>query len=798
MRSRVGFLFSLAVMVLLALAATLPAVRPAVAQVVTSIQVTGNQRVEPETVRSYIPIQSGEAATPERIDEAIKSLFQTGLFSDVQIYRQGAVLVVNVEENPLINIVSFEGNSEIDDDTLAKEVELRERTIYTRARVQADVQRILAVYRRSGFFGARVEPKIIRLPQNRVNLVFEIDEGASTSIASINFIGNEAFSDWTLRNVITTGESAWWKFFSASDNYDPDRLNYDKELLRRYYLKNGFADFRVVSATAELAPDGESFFITFTVEEGPQYSVGEVVINAGQTNIDPAQLQAAMTFGAGETFDASKVDRSVEQMTVEAGRAGYAFAKVQPDIQRDEANQRLNITFNIEEGPRVYIERIDIIGNTRTLDEVIRREIQLMEGDAYNRVIVDRARRRLTALDFFAKIDFREQPGSAPDKVVLVIEVEEKSTGTINFSAGYSTIEGIIGSISVTERNFLGRGQIVNLSTALSFTRQSLNFSFTEPYFLDRNVSAGVDAFITRSDETDQSSYVMNQVGGAARVGFRLSELARVTNKYSLSWRDVQVDDFNSQYPPGDPRRCPDVAPAICQAEGTDLISMLSSTLTLDDLDNPLRPTNGYRFVLTGDLAGLGGDAYFGRVDAAAYYFMPLFFDGVVLKLKATSGYVEGWNGDQVDILDRFTKGGDSFRGFARSGIGPRQERPGNGVDQPSGRTDAIGGQVYAIGTVETTFPVGLPEEFGLEGSLFMDVGTVFMAPEDDIETTDAFCTGGVCEVFGNNAALRASVGAGLIWDSPFGPLRLNVSYPFLKEDYDQTEIVQFSVGTRF
>jgi outer membrane protein insertion porin family len=381
---------------------------------------------------------------------------------------------------------------------------------------------------------------------------------------------------------------------------------------------------------------------------------------------------------------------------------------------------------------------------------------------------------------------------------VLIIEVEEKSTGTINFSAGYSTLEGVIGSISVTERNFLGRGQIVNLSTALSFTRQSLNFSFTEPYFLDRNVSAGLDAFITRSDETDQSSYVMNQVGGAARVGFRLSEIARVTNKYSLTWRDVEVDNFNGSFPEGDPRRCPDVSPAICQAEGTDLISMFSATLTLDDLDNPVRPSSGYRVVTTGDVAGLGGDVYFGRVDAAAYYFMPLFFDGVVLKLKATGGYVEGWNGDEVDILDRFTKGGDSFRGFARSGLGPRQERPGNGINQSSGRTDAIGGQVYAIGTVETTFPVGLPEEFGIEGSVFMDVGTVFMAPEDNLETDDIFCTGGVCEVYGNDPALRASIGAGVIWDSPFGPLRLNVSYPFIKEDYDETEIVQFSVGTRF
>ncbi|MFO1089816.1 MAG: outer membrane protein assembly factor BamA [Hyphomicrobiales bacterium] len=793
MRSRVGFLCSLAVVFFLAFLAGMPVgARPALAQVVTSIQVEGNQRVEPETVRSYIQIQSGEAATPDRIDESIKALFQTGLFSDVQIYRQGTTLIVKVEENPLINIVSFEGNSEIDDKTLAKEVELKERTIFTRSRVQADVQRIIALYRRSGYYAARVEPQIIRLPQNRVNLVFEINEGKATKVASINFIGNEAFSDYTLRGVITTGEHAWWKFFSTSDNYDPDRLSYDKELLRRYYLKNGFADFRVVSATAELAPDGESFFITFTVEEGPQYSVGQVVINAGNTTIDPAQLQAAMTFGTGDTYDASKVDKSIENMTVEAGKAGFAFAKVQPDIQRDEAAQRLNVTFNIQEGPRVYIERIDIIGNTRTLDEVIRREIGLVEGDAYNRVIIDRARRRLTALDFFAKIDFREQPGSAPDKVVIIIEVEEKSTGTINFSAGYSTLEGVMGSVTVTERNFLGRGQQVSLNTSLSFIRQSLNFSFTEPYFLDRNVSAGFDAFITRTDQTDQSSYTLNQIGGALRMGFRLNDLARVTNRYSLQWRDTQVDNVNTNLPENDPRRCPNVAPAVCQANGTQVVSMFSSTFTIDDLDNPLKPTSGYRFTVTGDLAGLGGDVYFGRVDAAAYYFTPLYFDGVVLKLKGTAGAIEGWNGDQVSIQDRFYKGGTSFRGFAIAGIGPRQERPNSG-----GQTDAIGGQFYGIGTTEVTFPLGLPEELGLRGAAYMDVGTLFGAPEDNYDNVPE-CSGNVCNVYGKSAQLRLSAGVGLMWDSPFGPLRLDLAYPIIKQSYDQTQWFQFNVGTAF
>ena len=752
---------------------------PALAQAVGQILVEGNQRVEPETVRSYMQLQPGEAATEDKVDDSIKALFQTGLFSDVQIMRRGNDLIVKVEENPLINRVNFEGNSELDDAALAKEAELKERTIFTRSRVQADVQRLVALYRRSGYFAARIEPKIIRLPQNRVNLVFEIQEGVSTKVASINFIGNQAFSDYSLRSVITTGEAAWWKFFSTSDTYDPDRLNYDKELLRRYYLKNGFADFRVVSATAELAPDGASFYITFNVEEGPAYTVGNVAVNAGATSLDGSVLGSAVTFGKGQLYDASKVDRSVETLTIEAGKAGYAFAKIQPDIKRDEVNRRLDVVFNVQEGPRVYIERIDIVGNVRTLDEVIRRELQLYEGDAYNRILVDRARRRLTSLDFFSKIDFKELPGTAADKVVLVIQVEEKSTGTVNFSAGYSTQEGVIGSVSVSERNFLGRGQYVNLATALSFERQSVNFSFTEPYFLGRNIAAGVDAFATRTDQEQEFSFTMQQVGGAVRTGFRISELARLTTKYQFTHRVVDVSDPDQ------------VSLAIRDAAGTDNISLVSSTVTLDDLDNPLKPSSGYRIQTTGEVAGLGGDVHYGSVDAAAYYFMPLLFDGVVLKLKATGGQIMGWNGEDVPILDRFFKGGDSLRGFMRAGIGPRMERPNT-----AGATDSIGGETYGIGTVETTFPLGLPQEFGLEGAVFADVGTLFGAPEKN--ELDPECTDGVCNVYGKNPAIRASVGAGLIWDSPFGPLRLDVAWPVAKQSYDKTELVRFSVGTRF
>lgn len=755
------------------------------AQTIGRVIVEGNQRIETETVLSYMQIGAGDAFDSEKIDESLKTLFQTGLFSDVRIFRRGNNLVVTVEENPMINRVNFEGNSEVKDKDLEKEVELKERTMFTRAKVQSDVQRIIAVYRRAGFYSARVEPKIIRLPQNRVDLIYEITEGAETKVKSITFVGNEAFSDSDLRGQITTAETAWWKFLSTADRYDPDRLNYDKELLRRYYLKNGFADFRVISADAELAPDGESFYITFTVEEGPLYTVNSVAINKGDTNLDEESLRNAVQLTPGEEYDATRVDKSVENITIEAGKAGYAFAKVEPDIKKNEPNRTLDITYNITEGPRTYIERIDIVGNTRTLDEVIRRELRLYEGDAYNRVLVERGRRRLTALDFFEKIDMREEPGSAPDRVVLIVEVVEKSTGSLNLTAGYSTTDGVIGGISITERNLLGRGQNLRLDTQLSWDRQSLDFGFTEPYFMDMPLAAGFDLFATRSGATDSAQYNTTRYGGALRTGFRLDEWQALSFKYTLSRRDVTIDQ--------DERN--NVSPAILDSEGVTWKSAVASGYVYDDLDSPSKPTKGFRGKGTLEIAGLGGDVYYASIDAAAYYFMPLFFDGVILKLEANAGHMVPLTSDDIPIQDRFFKGSDSFRGFQRGGVGPRMSNTG-------GDTDAIGGQTYAIGTVETTFPLGLPEEFGLEGAVFSDFGTVFEAPEKTMQAAaGSICEPGPdsneCEVF-DTPAFRLSVGAGVIWQSPFGPLRVDVAYPLIKADYDVEELFRFSVGTRF
>jgi outer membrane protein insertion porin family len=750
------------------------------AQVVSSIVVEGNQRVENDSILAYIPFSAGSNVSADEIDAAVKALFQTGLFSDVQITRRGGTLVVRVEENPMINRVNFEGNSAVKDADLAKEVELRERTMFTRAKVLSDVNRIIAVYRRAGYYSVTVSPKIIKLPQNRVDLVFEINEGEETNVKKIEFVGNNSFSAYTLKGVIGTQQYSWWRFFNKNDTYDPDRLEYDKELLRRFYLQNGFADVRVVSADAVLLPDASGFTITYTIEEGPRYKIADVAVNVGEATLETDELVKQVKTGVGDYFNSTKVDRTVEKLTLEASRQGFVFARVNPDVQRN-GDDTLNITYNIVEGPRIYIERIDIVGNTRTEDQVIRRELRLYEGDAFNRVMIERARRRLTALDFFSTVNFRDEAGSAPDRVVLVVEVQEKSTGSVNFSLGYSTSEYVVGSIGLTERNFLGKGYTVNLSTTASWYRQNITFSFTNPYFLGMPISAGFDVFATNANNQAESNYNSQQAGFALRTGFRLDEYSGINLRYGLMWREVDGISKSS------------AAPAVIESAGKSLKSFVNGVYTWDNLDNPLRPTNGFRGQAVGEVAGLGGDVYYTSVEVHGWYFYPIYEEAVVLKLEGNAGQMWGLAGHDVPLQDRFFKGGDTFRGFMPSGVGPMQR--GN-----DGDTDSIGGTTYAIGTVEMTFPIGLPEEWGIGGAVFSDFGTIFGSETDTVLVGTGDCSFGAtknCEVF-DTAAFRASVGAGILWQSPFGPLRFEVAYPLLKTDYDKTEYFRFSIGTVF
>jgi outer membrane protein insertion porin family len=749
------------------------------AAIINQIVVEGNQRVELETVESYLQLQRGDEYDAARADESIKVLFQTGLFSDVSISQRGNTLVVRVSENPLVNVVNFEGNTEIDDETLSKEVEVRERMIFTKPRAQADTRRILALYQAKGFYNVRVAPQLIRLADNRVNIVFEVTEGDETKIREIRFSGNNAFGAGTLHGVIATKEYSWWRIFGRASTYDPDRMEYDKELLRRYYLKHGFADVEIVGAGARLSEDGTFFVVDFSINEGPRYSINDVAIAVGQADLEPDDLKKVVKTGVGDTYDASRVDKTVENLTLEASRQGFVFARVEPKVERDPATNTVNLTYDISEGQRTYIERIDIIGNSRTYDEVIRRELRLFEGDAYNKILVERARRRLTALDFFEKIEFSERPGTAPDKVVLVVEVVEKSTGSLSFSVGYSSVETVVGSVEVAERNLFGRGQQVRLNTALSFKRQQVDFSFTEPYFMGLPVSAGFDLFATITDNRRFSSYKSEQIGGALRTGFRIDEFSNVNFKYYLAYRDIiDIDRATA-------------APAIISQEGESWKSSVSATYTWDDIDNPARPTSGLRAQLEAEIAGLGGTDQFVGVEGRMWYFLPLFDERVTVKFEANAGHLESLDSDVVPLQDRYFKGADSFRGFAKSGVGPKQI--GN-----DGQLDSIGGTTYAIGTVEMIFPLGLPESFGLEGVVFSDFGTVFGAEENSVVAGVDGCTRARGCSVSDDTSIRASIGAGVLWQSPFGPLRLEAAYPIIREKYDEKEWFRFSVGTRF
>ena len=755
----------------------------AMAATVNNVVFNGNQRVENETILSYMQLGVGDQFSDEAIDTSIKALFQTGLFRDVSVVRQGGSLVVTVSENPLINIVNVEGNEEVDDETLLKEVEVRERIIYTKARVAADTKRILAVYQKQGFYNVRVAPKLIRLPENRINLVFEVNEGGKTQVEQINFSGNDAFSDGDLRDVIATKEHSKLFFFLRNTTYDADRLEYDKELVRRYYLKNGYADVDVVSADARLTDDGQSFVIDFIVTEGPRYSIADVAVNIGDNNLNPDALARKVSTGVGDTYNAAKVDKSVEKLTLEASNQGFVFAKVEPKVDRNPSNATVNLTYNITEGPRTYVERIDIIGNTRTLDDVIRRELRLYEGDAYNRTLIERARRRLTALDYFEKVDFREEEGSAADKVVLVIEVAEKATGSVTFSIGYSTVETVVGSVGLEERNLFGRGYNVKLNTQLSFKKQQVDFSFTEPYFMGTAVSAGIDLFATRVDNKSASSYTSEQIGGALRTGFALDEFSSMNFKYLLAHRVTKGVTIDS------------ASPAIIEQQGKDWKSALSATYIYDDLDNPLNPASGLRAELETEVAGLGGSTQYASVEGHAWYFIPLLDEKVVVKIEGNAGHQQSFGKRDIPLQDRFFKGADSFRGFAQSGIGPKQI--GN-----DGGMDSIGAQTYAIGTIEANFPIGIPEAWGISGTVFSDFGTVFGTDQRSVAHLGTNCPGSVtftgdCSVL-DSMGFRASVGAGVIWQSPFGPLRLEAAYPILKKKFDEKEIVRFSIGTRF
>ena len=730
---------------------------------VSQIRTEGNERIESETIVSYMRVFEGDDLSEATMNRALKNLFATGMFADVRLFKDGTVLVVKVKENPIVSRLYFEGNQKLEDAQLLDEVQLKPRVIYTKAKAQSDVQRMLEIYRRSGRFAVSIEPKIIERDQNRVDVVYEINEGPTTYVRKILFIGNNELSDSKLSEAIMTKEDAWYRFLSSTTTYDPDRMAYDKELLRRFYLKNGYIDFEVYSAIAELTPDKEAFFITFTLHEGKRYKINNFDIKTTLLGLDTEALEEKIGLEPGDWYNADKIDAMTNIIVEAAGDLGHAFVEVTPVFENKDAEQgTVDLILDVKEGSRVYINQINIHGNVRTKDDVIRREFRVAEGDAFNTAKIRRSKQRVENLDFFSKVDIQPQSiEGVPDKTNIEVDVEEKSTGSLSLGVGWSTYDGALVQAGIKERNLLGRGQSLGLNVALAQKKTEYDISFTEPYFLGRDLVAGVDLFNITQDLQEYSSYDQDSVGGSLRIGWSFNEELRENMKYTLRRDKIRnVKSSASLY--------------IKEQEGTTTTSMVSHSISYDRRDNIVRPTSGYVLTLSNDLAGLGGDNRFLRTDLYGAIYFPLAEEWT-LGFKSHGGYIFGF-GQDVRIDQRYFLGGYDLRGFEQGGASARDNESG----------DALGGNWVVTGTAELVFPLGLPNELGIRGRLFSDVG-VAGKPDDTSKYKINY-----------SSKPRASVGFGLSWDSPMGPINIDIAYAILKERYDKTEVFRINFGSGF
>jgi len=803
----------------------------AVAQTVNSIVVEGNRRVEADTIRSYFRPGPGGRLGPEQEDEALKAMVATGLFSDVRIGHSGGRIVVTVAENPVINRVAFEGNKKAKDDQLQAETQSKPRGTLSRPTVQADVQRIIEIYHRSGRFDVSVSPKIIELPNNRVDLVFEIKEGDKTGIKDIVFVGAKAFSHGRLKDVIKTSASNLLSFLQTTDIYDADRIEADRDLLRRFYLKHGYADVRIISAVGEYDAAKKGFVVTFTIDEGSQYRVGTVDVVSNVRAIDPAVLRNQVKLSPGNVYNADLVERSVESMTIQAARQGYAFANVRPRGDRNFETKTINLVFVVEEGARAYIERINIRGNTRTRDYVIRREFDLGEGDAYNRALIDRAERRLKNLNYFKSVKITNEPGSAPDRVVVNVNVEEQATGEFSVSGGYSTADGLIGEVSIADRNLMGRGNYAKAALTYGERVRGFDLSFVEPFLFGYRMAGGIDLFARKNLASNYISYDSQTIGTNLRLGFALTEEIAFQPRYTFYQQKITLPfqynncQFSNFAPatglaPGTGVNPPAEfggqdtqvnVPFGCYADGEASlavrkelaagpvnVSLVGYTLSYNTLDNNRAPTSGIFAELRQDFAGVGGDVNFIRtaVEGRTYYEV---INDVVAVFKLQAGGITSWGGQQLRMLDSFQMGPNLVRGFAPAGLGPRDLTVGT-------TNDPLGGSLYWGATVEAQTPLYfLPKDIGIKLAVFADAGSLW----DYQGPTSWNVTGETLQVGLNSPSMiRSSVGVGLLWDSPLGPLRFDLAYPITKycatpvggggEVCDRTQVFRFSGGTKF
>ena len=752
-----------------------PAVVAVPGNVIAAIRVEGNQRIEEGTIRSYMLVAAGDPYDADRVDRSLKTLYATGLFSDVSIARDGAALVVHVKENPIVNRIAFEGNHKLTDDTLRPALQLRPRAVFTPALAQSDRDRILDLYAHRGRFAARVEPKIIEQPQNRVDVVFEISEGDSTLISRIVFVGNKAFGQNRLQEVVGSRETAWWRFLSSSDTYDPDRVAYDKELLRRFYLKNGYADFEVTGASGELAPDKSAFFLTYTLNEGERYRVSKVTVNSSLRNIDSASLEPQLEMAAGDWYDGDAVERTTQAITDAVQGRGQPFVDVRPRVQRDREKHTIELVFDVVEGPRVWIERIEITGNTRTMDKVIRREFRVAEGDAFNAALLRRSRQRLQDLNDFNSVNMTNAPGSTPDRAIVNTQVDERATGELTIGGGYSTDAGALANVGIRERNVVGSGIDANANAIIAQRRSQINLSVTDPYFLDRNIVAGADVFLVQNNNQIIAEYNERRAGFSLRGGYEFNEHLRQIWAYSLVDRDVyDVQSTASLY--------------VQNEAGYSLLSQLGQTFTVDYRDSRIDPREGWVLRAGTDFAGIGGDAHFVRTKLDGTYFIPLtpYFGSNDWNFAISGGIGYLFNlGYNEKIIDNFFLGGDNLRGFQTGGAGPHAvptaTYPGS---------DSLGGRYIWTQSTEFRFPLPVSPDLGLSGRAFVDIGA--------LTGVSPVYLNGVRQPYVDYATPRVGAGVGISWKTPFGLINIDIAQAVVKEHFDQTQVFRFGFGTRF
>lgn len=730
---------------------------------IKTIDVKGVQRMEPATVLSYLPFEKGDEVSQSELDQALKELYKTGFFSDVKLDVNGSTLTIEVDERPIVAHIAFEGNDKIEENVLMNEIHMKERDVYTPTKLREDVKRLKTIYQRMGLYSAQITTDVETMSRNRVDIVYKIDEGPKNYIEKIRFVGNKHFSSSDLKEELISKEKKWYRFFSSTDTYDPDRLEYDKEMLRRFYYSKGYMDFEIKDVTVQTDEKTKNFIVTFDLDEGKRYRFGTANIQVTLPEVNAQKLEKQITFKKGQIYNAEYIEETIQNITDELGREGYAFVEITPVFKKDPKTQVADVTFKVKEGARVFVNRIDITGNSRTLDKVIRREFRLNEGDPFNTDRIRRSRQRIENLGYFDKVNLKTVPvANAPDKTDIAVDVSEKSTGAFNVGIGWSTYDGLLFEVGVQERNFLGTGKIVGVTASTSGRETQVDLSYTDPYFMDKPISAGFDLFHIDRDYTDDSSYKAKTTGGALRSGWDYSERVRQTVKYTLQQDNVtDIDNDASIY--------------IKEQEGKNVVSMIGQVLSYDTRDNIFNPTEGFYTSLGLDLAGIGGDTRFVRVNAnAAKYYEVM--DQWVLSVSASAGYIYGLN-QEVRINNRYYLGGSTLRGFDVAGVGARDKATG----------DALGGDWRVTASTQLMFPLGLPSEFGIKGKVFMDAGMLGKPDGHYAKDTIDY-----------NNTPRVSVGTGVLWQSPMGPINIDLGFPIVKEDYDETEVFRLNFGTGF